>query len=65
MPDPTTPDSTTGFQVEDPVAVFAAFSQEEIHRLRAADPLFDDALHQEAVSLVLDRLKQRPGAIKR
>ena len=56
---------TADFQVEDPVAVFTAFSQEEIQRWRSAEPDFDEALHQEAVSLVLDRLKKRLGAAKK
>lgn len=55
---------TADFQVEDPVAVFTAFSQEEIQRWRNTEPDFDEALHQKAVSLVVDRLKQRLGTAK-
>ncbi|MBF0402062.1 MAG: hypothetical protein HQL90_15025 [Magnetococcales bacterium] len=54
-----------GFQVEDPLAVFTAFSQEEIRRWRSTEPEFDEELHQEAVSLVLGRLKQRLDTAKR
>ena len=46
-----------GFQVEDPLAVFEAFSREEMQRWRDTDSDFDVDLHQEAVSLVLNRLK--------
>lgn len=48
-----------GFQVEDPLTVFKTFSSEEIRRCHETDPNFDAALHQKAVSLVLDRLKTR------
>lgn len=57
--------TTADFQVEDPIAVFTAFSQEEIQRWRNTEPDFDESLHQEAVALVLDRLKQRLSMAKR
>lgn len=51
-----------GFQVEDPQTVFEKYSSEEIQRLRETDPDFNESLHQEAVSLVLNRLKTYPAA---
>lgn len=45
------------FQVEDPLAVFEAFSREEIRRWQNTDPDFDATLPKEAIALVLNRLK--------
>ncbi|MBF0460650.1 MAG: hypothetical protein HQL87_04565 [Magnetococcales bacterium] len=53
-----TPNTMEGFHVEDPVAAFVSFSQ-----TGAPKPTGDATLHQEAVSLVLDRLSQRPGPV--
>lgn len=53
-----TPNPAEGFQLEDPLAVFETFSQEEIRRWRDTNPAFDDTLHQEAISLVVERLKR-------
>ncbi|MEO5362994.1 MAG: hypothetical protein H7838_05155 [Magnetococcus sp. DMHC-8] len=61
----TRTDTTAGFQVEDPAAVFAAFSQEEIRRRQETEPAFALDIHQEAVQMVLARLRKRPGAVKR
>ncbi|MEO5339794.1 MAG: hypothetical protein H7837_04635 [Magnetococcus sp. MYC-9] len=61
MTDQERPNTQDGFQVEDPVAVFAAFSREELRRWRDTEPAFDAALHEEAVALVLERLRKRSG----
>ena len=45
------------FQIEDPLRVFKTYSQEEIQRWLQTDPSFQADLYQEAVSLVLNRLK--------
>lgn len=60
MSDQNKSNPADGFQVEDPLTVFENFSSEEIRRCRDTDPDFDAALHQEAVSLVLNRLNNRP-----
>lgn len=59
------PKTTELFQVEDPVAVFAAFSQEEIRRRRETEPNFAAGLYEEAVALVLSRLKKRSGTTRK
>ncbi|MBF0161747.1 MAG: hypothetical protein HQL88_05615 [Magnetococcales bacterium] len=52
---------TAEFQVESPLAVFAAYSQEELRRCRDTEAHYDTALHQEAVALVTERLKASLG----
>ncbi|MEO5352911.1 MAG: hypothetical protein H7835_06825 [Magnetococcus sp. XQGC-1] len=57
--------TTEPFQVEDPVAVFTAFSQEELRRGRDTVPDFSAGLHDEAVALVLERLKKGHGTVRK
>ncbi|MEO5331887.1 MAG: hypothetical protein H7839_07665 [Magnetococcus sp. YQC-5] len=45
------------FRIQDPIQVFDAFSQEEIERRRQTDPHFDEPLHQDARTLILNRLR--------
>lgn len=52
-----TSSGTDGFQVEDPLGAFTTHSNDEIRRWRETDPDFNAALHQQAVALVLNRLK--------
>ena len=57
------PNGPEGFQVEDPLAVFTAFSQEELRRWRDTEAHCDSDLHQEAVVLVVTRLKKRLSTV--
>lgn len=53
--------SVEGFRVEDPCAAFSAHSREEAARRAEVDAGFDQGLHEEAVALVLSRLKGGSG----
>lgn len=46
------------FQIEDPLVVFKTYSQEKVQRWLQTDPSFQADLYQEAISLVLNRLKK-------
>ncbi|MBF0181157.1 MAG: hypothetical protein HQM03_14130 [Magnetococcales bacterium] len=54
--------SRAQFRIQDPVQVFATFSAEEIARRQQTDPEFDAPLHQEAIELILSRLRSRVPA---
>lgn len=50
------------FRLSDPAEEFVHYSQTEAERLQIDDPQFDESLHQQAVELVLRKIKQHREA---
>ena len=50
------------FRLSDPAEEFIHYSQSEAERFQLEDATFDEALHQQAVELVLRKFKQHRGA---
>jgi len=50
------------FRLCDPAEEFTHYSQMEAERLQLENPQFDENLHQQAVELILRKIKQHRGA---